>query len=439
MKRLTEQIRLPFVPHKPSPKQLLFLATAHLGIDNVFYGGEAGGGKSDALLMNHCQFSHIPDFDSLLLRRTYPQLKQPGGLIPMSRTWFGGTDVLWNKSDSRWTFPGIVTSFPGAPTNRYYRGSTLTFGHLQHAKDTDNYQGPSFNYIGFDELTHFEKRMFTYLFSRLRGPEGQAVAPHMRAAGNPGGRGHNWVKDMYIPDPEDPDAEKALFIPARRYDNPGLDIEDYERKLAMLDPLTYVQLAEGSWENTAPGGQFKREKFEIVDQAPAEMSRVRFWDMAGTEPTPVNPDPDWTAGCRMGIIDGIVFIEDMQRIRANPGGVEDLIAQTAQLDGRAFPVRTEEEPGSSGKFVSDHFARKVLPGWDYRGDRATGNKEVRAKPLAAAVHAGNVKLVKGPWNKAFLDEITAFPDWDHDDQVDAASGAYQELTAKGSPGLRFFD
>lgn len=418
----------------------MFLALAHLGDDNALYGGRAGGGKSDALLMNHCQFSGIPDFASLLLRRTYPQLNQPGGLIHRSRAWFGGTDALWNKTEKRWTFPGITTSFPGSPTNKYYRGSTLTFGHLQYEDDTDNYQGPSFNYVGFDELTQFSQPMYTYLFSRLRDAPGWSVVPHMRGASNPGGRGHNWVKEMFIPDPDDPGASRATFIPASPEDNPGLDLEDYNKKLDMLDPLTRSQLKEGIWENTTPGGMFQREKLQIVGEAPAVMQRVRFWDLAGTEPTAKNPDPDWTAGCLMGLADnGTIFIEDMVRDRRSPGPIEELIEQTAQLDGRSFPVVTEEEPGSSGKFVTDHFGRTILLGWDYRGRKATGDKATRAKPLAAAAYAGNVKIVKGRWNAAFLDEINAFPDWDHDDQVDAASGAFAELTGAGQVNLRFIN
>jgi predicted phage terminase large subunit-like protein len=98
----------------------------------------------------------------------------------------------------------------------------------------------------------------------------------------------------------------------------------------------------------------------------------------------------------------------------------------------------EQEKGASGKQFVDHVSRHVLAGYAFEGVPVTGSKEVRAAPLAAQAEAGHVKVLRAPWNGAFFDELEGFPNGTHDDQVDAAAGAYLDL-AMGSAGqLRTF-
>jgi predicted phage terminase large subunit-like protein len=117
--------------------------------------------------------------------------------------------------------------------------------------------------------------------------------------------------------------------------------------------------------------------------------------------------------------------------------VERLVRQTCELDhGRGFAhvcVRMEQEPGSSGVNTIDHYARDVLSGFDFRGDRVTGSKEDRARPLSSAAEAGNVKILAGPWVNAFLDEAEAFPESKFKDQVDAVSGAFGVMATATGP------
>jgi predicted phage terminase large subunit-like protein len=89
-------------------------------------------------------------------------------------------------------------------------------------------------------------------------------------------------------------------------------------------------------------------------------------------------------------------------------------------------VWVEQEPGSGGKESAENTIRN-LAGWTVKADRVTGDKATRAEPLAAQCEAGNVKLVKGDWNSAFLDELTVFPQGKYKDQTDAASGAFNKL------------
>ncbi len=178
------------------------------------------------------------------------------------------------------------------------------------------------------------------------------------------------------------------------------------------------------------GAMFQRAWFPIVDAAPADCRRVRYWDLAATEAR-AGSDPDWTAGCLLAKKDGIYYVQDMRRIRGTPLQVEALIRQTAELDGRATHIWMEQEPGSSGVNTIDHYTRRVLAGYVFRGNRTTGSKTERAAPLASQAEAGNVRLVRGPWVGAFLDELESFPLGAHDDQVDACSGAFERLLGGG--------
>ena len=217
------------------------------------------------------------------------------------------------------------------------------------------------------------------------------------------------------------------FIPATLNDNPYLDKQAYIRSLNNLGPLAREQLLNGDWSARRAGSKFDRGWFEIVDAAPADCRRLRFWDMAATEAKP-GKDPDWTAGCLMGLsANKTVYIIDIRLLRGTPSANENLVKQTAQLDGKGVAIRMEQEPGSSGVKAIDDYRRRVLLGWDFKGIHSTGSKDVRAGPLSSQAEAGNVKLVRGPWIGSFLDEAEGFPNGGHDDQVDAASGAFNEL------------
>lgn len=171
------------------------------------------------------------------------------------------------------------------------------------------------------------------------------------------------------------------------------------------------------------GGMFKRQWFEIVDDYPRQCRKVRRWDLAASQ-----QKGDWTSGLLLGEWQGIFYVIDLQHVRENPAGVEALVRQTAERDSISTMIRMEQEPGSSGVNTIDNYARRVLVGYTFKGVPSTGPKEVRAQPVSAAAEAGNIKIVRGPWNAAFLDEVTLFPNGDHDDIVDVLSGAFTDLT-----------
>lgn len=395
------------MPRTISEKQALFLVVPNR---EAFYGGAAGGGKSFALLLGALQYVDMPDYAALLLRRTYADLSLPGALMDRAQEWLRPTDAKWDEKAHTWRFPS---------------GATLTFGYLEHEQDRYRYQGAEFQYVGFDELTQFTETQYRYLFSRLRRLGGATVPLRMRAASNPGGVGHDWVKQRFLVEGRE---HKRAFIPARLADNPYLDADSYRESLKHLDPVTRAQLESGDWEVREAGAMFRREWFPIVASAPAGMQLVRYWDLAATAVKPGRSgDPDWTVGALLGVHDRRFYLLNIRRMRGTPGEVEKLVRQTAEIDGRVVPVWMEQEPGASGVNTIAHYRDTVLPGWAFRGNHVTGDKSARAAPVSSQAEAGNISLVAGPWIGAFLDEIEAFPASAHDDQVDALSGAFEKL------------
>lgn len=233
----------------PQLRQRQFMARPEY---EALYGGAAGGGKSDALLIEALRQVHIPHYKGILLRKTYPQLTE---LIDRSRTLYlpAFPQAKYNETQHVWTFPS---------------GAKIFFGAMQHTKDRVNYQGKRYDFIGFDELTHFTWEEYSYMFSRNR-PGGPGTRVYIRAATNPGGVGHGWVKDRFIsaappmtPIKETYEARDAqgksiqmtrerIFVPASVYDNLALLCNDpnYIANLAMLPEAERDALLYGSWDS----------------------------------------------------------------------------------------------------------------------------------------------------------------------------------------------
>ena len=249
------------VAWEPQEKQKRFMERPEY---ECLYGGAAGGGKSDALLAEGLRQVHIPHYRGLILRKTYPQLSE---LIDRSIAIYKAAfpTAVYNESKHVWTFPS---------------GAKIYFGSMQHTKDRINYQGKRFDYIGFDELTHFTWEEYSYMFSRNR-PSKSPKSPlktrcYIRGATNPGGVGHGWVKQRFIDAAEPgtriveelevkgPDGtvriqkRDRIFIPASVFDNKILLEEDpnYTASLALLPEKERNALLYGDWD-TFSGQYFK--------------------------------------------------------------------------------------------------------------------------------------------------------------------------------------
>lgn len=176
------------------------------------------------------------------------------------------------------------------------------------------------------------------------------------------------------------------------------------------------------------GGMFKRDWIRYdAPMTGQRITRCRYWDKAATA-----GGGDWTVGALMSMQDGRYCIEDIVRLQGSPYDVQQTIRRTAERDGPSVRIRMEQEPGSSGVDVIDHYAREVLVGYDFRADKVTGDKALRAGAMAAAMECGNLWIARGPWNRELVDELLEFPLGSHDDQVDACSGAFRELAGNQS-------
>jgi predicted phage terminase large subunit-like protein len=409
----------PFCPEEPSINQKVFLRTNSL---EALFGGAAGGGKSSALLMAALQYVDVPGYSAILFRRTYADLSLPGALMDRFVSWMSNyDDVTWNRNSFIATFPS---------------GARISFGYLNNANDYLRYKGSEFQFIGMDEVTEIRESDYRYLFSRLRRPANGPVSQiplRMRCASNPA---PNWVRQRFIVEGK---TEKRIFVPSTLKDNPGIDADSYRQALQALDPVERRRLEEGDWWSTTLGSLFDRTSFVVIDahEIPeiTSMARVvRYWDLAATEPSQSNPDPDWTVGTLMLFDGGIAYVLDVRKARVRGEKVEHLISQTATEDGHGVSIRMEQEPGSSGKALMDQYARYVVPGYDFGAIRPTGDKVTRARPFAAAAANGNVRLVRAPWLSDWLDEFSSFPESaNHDDQVDSAVGAFTYLAGLGLP------
>jgi predicted phage terminase large subunit-like protein len=202
-----------------------------------------------------------------------------------------------------------------------------------------------------------------------------------------------------------------------------------EIKQAKAAMGSYAYAGQYDQEPAPPGGgMIKSVWFEPVDAAPVDAAGVRYWDKAGTD-----GGGDFTCGVLMRRRhDGIFYICDVVRGQWSAHEREKRIRATAEQDGRSVAIWVEQEPGSGGK---ESAANTVinLAGWNVHAEPVTGDKAVRARPFAAQAEAGNVRIVRAPWVADFNAECDLFPMGKHDDQVDAASGAFNKLALVKRP------
>ena len=400
----------------------------------------------------------------MAFRRTSPQIRNQGGLWDESAKLYPLLGATPHESVLEWDFPG---------------GARLKMAHLQHESNKYDWQGSQVPLILWDELTHFSETQFFYMLTRNRSTCG--VRPYTRATTNPDA--DSWVAKLiawwinqetgyaiaersgvvrwFVRVNEElvwaDTAEELLarfpkmrpksltFIPANLDDNKILLEKDpgYLANLMAQPLVERERLLGGNWKIRPTAGRiFNRGWFETVQAVPAGGVECRFWDFSGTAKELAKDDPDYTAGVRIRAVNGEYYVTDCIAAQAGPAEVERLFINTTKQDaeaakaaGAAFRVRWEVEPGSAGKREALRLIQ-LLAGFDARGVPSQGDKFARSKPFAVQCEAGNVKLLAGAWNEAWLSHMHNQPEIAHDDIMDASGGSFNDLVQGGGFRIR---
>lgn len=382
----------------------------------VLYGGAAGGGKSDALLMAALRYVDVPGYSALLLRKTFADLSKPGALMDRAAQWLGSTNATWHERTKTWTFPS---------------GAKLTFGYLETANDHYQYQGAEYQFVGFDELTQFPENQYRYLFSRTRRLKGSTIPVRVRAGSNPGGMGHQWVYQRFLRK----QSQQRAFIPAKLDDNPHLDRAEYERSLSELGAVEREQLRNGNWLARADG-VFRRSWFRYWQPEqdlwrlgeklvkPTTTRRFGIVDLAFS----LKKSADFTTlGAYAVTQDSDLVLLDLQKERLE---APDLIpAMRRILQRYKLDYLCVEANGPQMAMVQ--MAQRA--GLTVRALKAETDKLTRSTTAQIRLEAGQIWFpANAPWLDDFEQELCGFPAVEHDDQVDNLSYGALEVFKFGA-------
>jgi predicted phage terminase large subunit-like protein len=430
--------------------------------DVTLFGGAAGSGKSEIGVIDFLKYTDTPNFIGVMTRRTTPQLTGPGGLLTKCKRLFGMAyspdEFTWRAKDGKFVF--------------HKSGAEIYLKHFENDDADVNWQGSEANLFYVDEGTQFTQHMIQYIQSRMRNPSCPEVRPHLKITCNPDADHflRKWV-EPYLNEDGTPDRSKdgtlryfsfqegdfvwgdtkeellanygipeefALsftFISATVRDNPIVQKINpkYVANLMGLKGVERARLLDGNWYvRESASGYFKREWLTTVNLWDQDIvSYVRAWDIAGTLPSDVNPNPDWTAGVLMAKTKaGRYIIVDVVRFRARFGEVMQNIISTAKSDPPGTKIILPQEPGQAGKSSGQMMIKELIEEGFYAKMRPTNkSKIVRFQPFAAASEAELIDYVEGEWNDDYFFELEGFTGSkkDKDDQVDATSDAFIEL------------
>lgn len=403
-----------------------------------------------------------PNSTGAIIRKTAPMLRAPGSI------WQEASEIYRDiyGSSARIRDREMQIRLPNK--------SVLKFSAMLYEKDKEAWKGSQLNFCLFDEATDFTESQVIYLSSRLRSTKSKSPR-QLFALTNPSYDSffREWIQDFYLDENGIPIQEKAgvmrwffrrgntmiwynsleeaeavhgkgdssgitsfTFIPFSAYDNPVLLKSDpgYITRLKSLPRVEKEKLLDGSWfARLEQTGLVKREWCEQVDAADGRATtRVRSWDIATTKPSEVNPNPDWTAGVLISKNKETKYytVENAVRIQDRPYVVEQLIFDTAKVDGHGVMITIPADPNAAAKFWATDMQRRLAEkGYNCRLVKPVHSKVTRFSPFSSLAHAGWVRYVKGDWNKAFWDELEVFDgEGKHkDDQCDCVSDAIYTL------------
>lgn len=401
--------------------------------DVVLYSGAAGAGKSWCLLLDPLRYVGLKGFYAVLFRRTYPEIKNPGGLWDESWKVYPYANAEARAIDYAW---------------EWGTGSKVKMSHMEHDKDRYSHQGAQYAWIGFDELTHFSREAFLYMFSRNRTMCG--MKPKIRATTNPDSE--SWVREMidwWVKEDGLIDRERAKkvkwftiendkfvwsdepregyksfqLIPATLSDNQKLLDADpgYVNNLKALPLVERERLLNGNWNISNKGGIFKKEWLEGVYSGgkPPYLMILQSWDTAFKASELNDPSACVTLGVHEGGVDVLhVLNERMEYPTLKARVVEH--AKTWQADEVLI-----EDKASGQSLIQDLRTTTMLP---IKAMMPTADKITRASSTSIFFENGKVFFPEfATWKSDIIAQLLAFPKGKHDDVVDAFSMAFARL------------
>lgn len=381
---------------KPQPKQLAFLERPEY---ECLYGGAAGGGKSDAIVIEALSQVDNPNYRAIIFRKTFPQCRE---LILKSKRYYAAAypKAKYNATSHTWTFPS---------------GASVAFGSMPHRDSYLNYQGLSYSFIGFDELTHFTREEYEFMISRNRA-DGPGLRVYIRATANPGGIGHGWVKQRFITASKpgipytaestiiDSSGKKIsvrrsiIFIPSTVFDNSALLRNDpgYLASLGMLPEAQKKALLYGDWNSfdgqvftefrDDPAGYDTHRFTHVINPfpIPASWRRYRSFDFGYSRPFAVQwwaVDYDGRAylyrqlyGCDPKA-PNVGLKWEPRRIAQKIKEIEDELENGNHITGIADPAIWDKSRGKDGTLISV-FENEGVYFEKGRNDRLSGKMQV---------------------------------------------------------------
>lgn len=458
--RLTSRTAdLTAVPIRPTVRQADFL---NLQCREALYGGAAGGGKSEALLLWLAEGIGISNYSGIIFRRTEDDLKNSNdSLISKAMRMYGPLGAVMTDSGKRWRFPS---------------SAMIELAGLHQESSVMKHQGPSYHRVAFDELTHFSQAQYEFLvLTRIRSAPGFPIRLGARSASNPGGPGHAWVKERFITK----EALEALaglsseetcppglvfetpkghaFVPARLADNPYIDRDEYRARMSdVTDPVMRERMLNGDWSimpnclikpewlrfcYTMQGDyirfhDFEGKQFHLVHQQ--NCRRVITVDTRGTSKEITRESkgkpPSWTVAqvwdqARGPLGQTFLVLRHVWRARCT---FNETVAKLLELNQQWRPVITRVENRSMGDSLWDSL-RGRMP---IDTIEPIGGKAERATRLLIMLESGQVFLPRdeGSWKPILEAEWLSWQGLEDEtnDQVDAA--AYAAIECGG--GLR---
>lgn len=460
-----------------SAKQEWFL-TSEANI--IVYGGAMGGGKSYCGLLRHLRWIDDSQYRGYVIRKNQTTLMKASGLFDEATSLYRAFEpkVKINKKAMTFTFPS---------------GAIIAMGHLETDEDAEKWRGLQLSAAMIDEATQISEDHTLVILSRLRSKA--KMVPNLFLTCNPSPDSYlrRWIDWWIIPKGEEnegrpnPDRDGKVrwfirsngemiwadtkeeileiygsrdadgnirpesdekqhcrplslqFISATIYDNPPL-IRMNPGYLANLQGLKRVKKERdlyGNWDvREDASGYFKSEWLgDPVNPYDLEIvSRCRAWDIAGSLPSELLPNPDWTAGVLMAKTkSGLYVIEDVVRFRGRFGEVMQKIIETATQDPDNTQILLPQEPGQAGKAAGQMMVKELIENGFWAKLRSSNkSKVIRFMPVASAAEAGLMRYVIGGWNDAYFAELEAFTGdrANKDDQVDATSDCFITLAQK---------